>query len=88
MRGIREFKIPNNIQSEDYSTDGGLGDIAYNGSVWQNSNGNRYCPYLNRNGLKRDLNLNWIENDWNDICRFAAVRKFIYFPALTSGGFF
>ena len=88
MRGIREFKIPNKIQSEDYSTDGGLGDIAYNGSVWQNSNGNRNCPYLNRNGSKRNLNLNWIENDWNDNCRFAAVRKFIYFPVLTSGVFF
>lgn len=43
--------------------------------MWQNLNGNRNCPYLNRNGSKRNLNLNWIENDWNDLCRFVAVRQ-------------
>ncbi len=45
------------------------------GSVWRNLNGNRNVAYLDRNDAKRNLNLNWYENDWNDICRFAAVRK-------------
>lgn len=49
------------------------------GSVWQNPNGNRNVPYLDRNGSERHLNLNWIENDWNEICRFAAVRNSLYF---------
>lgn len=53
----------------------------FGGSVWQNLNGNRNCPYLNRNGSKRNLNLNWIDNDWNEICRFAAVRNSLRSPS-------
>jgi len=45
------------------------------GSVWRNPNGNRNVACLDRNDAKRNLNLNWCENDWNDICRFAAVCK-------------
>ena len=52
----------------------------FGGSVWQNLNGNRNCPYLNRNGSKRNLNLNWIDNDFNEICRFAAVRNSLRLP--------
>ncbi len=48
------------------------------GSVWQNRNGNRNVGYLNFNDGQRKLNLNWIDNDWNDICRFAAVRQFLF----------
>jgi hypothetical protein len=59
------------------------------GSVWHGRNGYRNVPYLNRNGSKRNLNLNWIENDWNEVCRFAAVRnslRFI-FPRRLQRGF-
>lgn len=52
--------------------------MAYIGSVWQNRNGNRNVPYLNRNGSKRNLNLNWTDNDWNEIYRFAAVRNSLH----------
>lgn len=52
--------------------------MAYIGSVWQNRNGNRNVPYLNRNGSKRNLNLNWIDNDWNENYRFAAVRNSLH----------
>lgn len=45
------------------------------GSVWQGSDGHRYVPYLNGNGSKRDLSLHWVESDWGEFCRFAAVRK-------------
>ncbi len=45
------------------------------GSVWQDLFGDRYVPYLDRHGSKRDLYLNWIEVDWNEFFRFAAVRK-------------
>lgn len=50
------------------------------GSVWQKLNGNRNVAYLNRNASKRNLNLNWIENDWNGIYRFAAVRNSLHAP--------
>ncbi len=56
-----------------------MGDALHIGSLWQNRNGNRYAPYLNRNGSKRDLNLNWVDNDWDEICRFAAVRNSLHF---------
>jgi hypothetical protein len=45
------------------------------GSVWQSSNGIRRVGYLSSDGGKRELGLNWLGNDWNDTCRFAAVRK-------------
>ncbi|MDO8467244.1 MAG: hypothetical protein Q7S83_03855 [bacterium] len=47
---------------------------ARNGSVWQHWNGNRNVAYLWSNADKRNLNLNWFENDWNDNYRFLAVR--------------
>jgi hypothetical protein len=43
------------------------------GSVWQDRNGNRNVPYLNRNGSKRNLNLNWFDDKWNADYRFAAI---------------
>ena len=76
-----ELNTPNKIQSREYSRDGVMGDIAHNGSVWQNPNDNRNCPYLNRDGSKRNLNLNWIDNRWNGRCRFAAVRKSFHFSS-------
>ena len=80
MQEIREFKIPNTIQSRENSKGGGMDDILYIGSVWQNPNGHRNVPYLNRNGSKRNLNLNWVEDDWDAVCRFAAVRNSLYSP--------
>ena len=53
-----------------------------NGSVWQNANGNRNVACLNRDASKRNLNLNWVENDWNEICRFAAVRNSLLTPTV------
>ena len=45
------------------------------GSVWQYRDGGRYVPYLYGNGSRRSLRLHWIVNGWNDVYRFAAVRK-------------
>jgi len=42
-------------------------------------NGNRNVPYLNRNDSKRNLNLNWWDNDWNANYRFLGVRHYYYF---------
>ncbi len=39
-------------------------------------NGNRNVPYLNRNDSKRNLNLNWWDNDWNANYRFLGVRHY------------
>ena len=45
------------------------------GSVWRDSNGNRFCPYLGRDGSERNLDLRWVGRRWGDGCRFAVVRK-------------
>jgi hypothetical protein len=50
-----------------------LGQLFIQGSVAK-VNGNRNVPYLDRNGSKRNLNLNWWDNDWNANYRFLAVR--------------
>ena len=41
-------------------------------------NGNRNVAYLWNDGNGRNLNLNWIDNDWNDDYRFLAVRKSLH----------
>ncbi|HEY4476338.1 MAG TPA: hypothetical protein VI954_02465, partial [Candidatus Paceibacterota bacterium] len=46
------------------------------GSVWDDQIGYRcFVPYLHGNGLGRRLFLNWVEGDWREFYRFAAVRK-------------
>lgn len=51
--------------------------VHYDGSSWVNSNGNRNVAYLWSNSDKRNLNLNWYENDWYSYYRFLAVRKLL-----------
>ena len=45
------------------------------GSVWRNRDGRRGVPCLDGHGSERDLCLYWIDSDWVEIYRFAAVRK-------------
>jgi len=45
------------------------------GSVWQSRSGDRLVPYLRRHGSRRHLYLYWVGYDWDEIYRFAAVRK-------------
>lgn len=87
MQSIREFEIPNKIQPQEYSRGGDTDDTLRIGSVWWSSDGDRDVPYLYRNGSKRNLNLNWVENDWNERCRFAAVRNSLYFSLPVAAGF-
>ena len=49
------------------------GRLLAQGSVGK-VNGNRNVTYLDRNDSKRNLNLNWWDNDWNSNYRFLAVR--------------
>ncbi len=44
-------------------------------SVWQDSYGSRFCPYLFWSGSERYLRLFWLGSGWSVYCRFAAVRK-------------
>ena len=53
-----------------------------------NENGNRNVPYLWNDDDKRNLNLNYFENDWNENYRFAAVRNDYFFTALKIGRIF
>lgn len=54
------------------------GRLLAQGSVGK-VNGNRNVPYLNRNDSKRNLNLNWWDNDWNANYRFLGVRHYYCF---------
>ena len=66
---------PNKIQPRDYSSGGDPDGFRYGplGSK-TNVNGNRNVAYLWNDDNGRNLNLNWIDNDWNDNYRFLAVR--------------
>ncbi len=66
--------IPHTIQPREQSKGGGTEGIPHVGSV-ASIDGKQHVAYLNRNDTKRNLNLNWRDNDWNDIYRFAAVRN-------------
>lgn len=45
------------------------------GSVWRGSVGRRIVACLCRGGSERRLLLDWLDDGWDDYCRFAAVRK-------------
>jgi hypothetical protein len=45
------------------------------GSVWQGPGGDRDCTSLYGRGSGRGLSLSWLDDGWDDYCRFAAVRK-------------
>lgn len=66
---------------------GGTDGASHEGSVAK-VNGNRNVPYLNRNDSKRNLNLNWFDNDWNSDYRFLAVRHSHDFSHHSTGGSF
>lgn len=65
---------------------GGADGASHKGSVAK-VNGNRNVPYLNEDDSKRNLNLNWWNDDWNPDYRFLAVRHFHVSPALIGGSF-
>ena len=52
---------------------GGADGVSHDGSVAK-INDNRNVPCLNKDDSKRNLNLNWWDNDWNGNYRFLAVR--------------
>lgn len=85
MRDAKEDKLPNKIQSGEYSMDGGVDGISYN-MVWQDSDGNRNVPYLNWNGNRWYLNWNWLDNDWNGNDRLVSLRNWPFSPLF--GGVF
>lgn len=45
------------------------------GSVWRDSDGNRYVASLDGSVSGRRLTLNWVEVDWDEDFRFGSVRK-------------
>ena len=51
----------------------------YSVQIWQRLD-NRNVPCLWSNTSKRNLNLNWFENRWNDNYRFLAVRNSLHSP--------
>ncbi len=81
------YKVANTIQPGEYSTGGGMDGAPAQGSVAK-VNGNRNVPYLDKDDRKRNLNLNWWDNDWNDNYRFLAVRHCHDFSRPSVGGSF
>ena len=61
------------------------GRLLAQGSVGK-VNGNRNVLYLDRNDSKRNLNLNWWDNDWNANYRFLGVRHYLCFSSDFVGG--
>ncbi len=45
------------------------------GSVWHDRGSSRFVPYLTKKGIKRLLNLSYLDVQWGKRCRFAAIRK-------------
>lgn len=80
--------IPNSIQLYRVLEEQWCGRYhAHNSSRWQNSNGNWNVPVLYKNERKRNLDLNWIENDWNENYRFLTVRNCFYSPPMAEFSF-
>lgn len=66
---------------------GGLGVTSYKGSVCK-LDGNQHVPELWYDNSKRNLNLNWWDNDWNANYRFLAVRNYFFILTISSEEFF
>jgi len=62
-----------------------MDDISYNSVCVLNDN--RCVAVLYEDTDGRNLNLNWFDNDWNDNCRFGAVRKSLHFSPNYLGEF-
>lgn len=79
MQSIRETTSPK-THTAHFENSGGSAtdDTLYAiGSVWVDSNSNRNVLYAYENSSKRNLNLNWDDNEWNENCRFPAVCNFL-----------
>lgn len=82
------FKAPSKIQLEDtVFTVRSAVSLTAADEFWHHT-GNRNFAYLNRNDAKRNLNLNYLENDFNDNWRFAVVRQQFTFPSSPLAGMF
>ncbi len=55
---------------------------------WQNQNGNWYAPIANRNDDRRNLNLNYLDNDFNPNYGWLVLRQPLNFPRLLAGVYF
>jgi hypothetical protein len=45
------------------------------GSVWRDSDGSRYVPYLSSSAAERGLSLHCFGRDWSGLYRFLGRRK-------------
>ena len=84
---LATYKVANTIQPGEHSMGGGADGVSHDGSVAK-INDNRNVPCLNKDDSKRNLNLNWWDNDWNPNYRFLAVRNFHCFSRYLTGGSF
>lgn len=71
------YNVSNKIQPQEYSRGGDMDDILY--STVCVLDDKRHVPYLYRDADDRNLNLNWFDNDWDDVYCFAGVRNSLLF---------
>ena len=66
---LREFLtwIPANWNGKDW--------VVALGQFWRGAIGNRYVPYVNEWNDERELDLYYLDDDWDYCCRFLAFRK-------------
>ena len=81
MRYAGGLIVPNKIQPQEYSRDGGIDGISH-------IMGQLCYLYLNRNGDLRNVNVNRdnLDNNWNENVRFLLVRAFLLFTPPVMGG--
>jgi hypothetical protein len=78
VRSAKRYEIANTIQPGEHSKGSGIDGPPH---ISARVNGNRNVVCLNRNGTKRNLNLNNWDNDWPDNWGFLGVRhSFDFFP--------
>lgn len=51
-------------------------------TLWRNDDGNLYVPYANCNPNDRNLNANWVENDWDTNDASLLVRNCLHSSAI------
>ena len=84
MRAARRFLIANQIQSREYSRDGGTDGRSH---IVRDPNGNRNSFYLYWNDGKWNWNYNWLDNNRNDNNPSAVLANLFISPPAARGSF-
>lgn len=69
------IRIAHKIQLQEYSRGSDKDGVSHNKRLWRNPKSDNLCaPYFYRDSDNRKLNLNNVDNKWNDNWVFVAFR--------------